>query len=215
MRECRKCGENKQEIDFYGCRKICKSCFTHTYNKYNCKKCGELINKNSHQCTNCKRIKLEKDGKKCCRCKLQKQISEFSKITKGSKCFRSNCKSCEVIKSKEYKKNNPEIARKQRNNWAKNNPITVKKMSIRTKLKKHQFDGDLETKVEEVFNCNICECCGNTFELKSDKHIDHCHETNKYRGLICRSCNHALGHCKDSVEVLQSCINYLNKFKGN
>lgn len=214
MRECRKCGENKQDIDFYGCRKICKSCFTHTYRKYNCKKCGELINKNSHQCTNCKRIKLEKDGKKCCRCKLQKQISEFSKITKGSKCFRSNCKSCEVIKSKEYKKNNPEKSRESANKWAKNNPESVKKTSIRKNLKKWNYSGDIELIVKEVLEQQKCSCCNKPFETTRDKHMDHCHKTNKYRGLICRSCNHTLGHCKDSVNVLQSCINYLNKFEG-
>lgn len=41
-------------------------------------------------------------------------------------------------------------------------------------------------------------------------YIDHCHKTGKIRGLLCHSCNLALGHIQDKVEKLEGLINYLN-----
>jgi len=41
-------------------------------------------------------------------------------------------------------------------------------------------------------------------------YIDHCHETGKIRGLLCHSCNLALGHIQDKVEKLEGLITYLN-----
>ena len=43
--------------------------------------------------------------------------------------------------------------------------------------------------------------------------IDHCHESNKVRGLLCSECNTALGKFYDDIEILNNAINYLNKNK--
>lgn len=42
--------------------------------------------------------------------------------------------------------------------------------------------------------------------------IDHCHTSGIFRGLICQSCNLALGHIKDNVATLERMILYL---RGN
>src|SRR4030042_1399660 len=39
--------------------------------------------------------------------------------------------------------------------------------------------------------------------------IDHCHKTNKVRGILCRSCNIGLGVFKDSLLNLEAAIKYL------
>lgn len=39
--------------------------------------------------------------------------------------------------------------------------------------------------------------------------IDHCHKTGKFRGIICVHCNSGLGYFRDSIEYLQSAIDYL------
>jgi hypothetical protein len=42
--------------------------------------------------------------------------------------------------------------------------------------------------------------------------VDHCHETGKIRGLLCNSCNRALGKFKDSVEHLLAAASYLEEY---
>lgn len=39
--------------------------------------------------------------------------------------------------------------------------------------------------------------------------VDHCHETNQVRGLLCRKCNLGLGHFDDSIWLLRKAIKYL------
>lgn len=45
----------------------------------------------------------------------------------------------------------------------------------------------------------------------ADLCIDHCHTTNKVRGLLCRDCNLALGMFKDNINSLTNAIKYLEK----
>lgn len=42
--------------------------------------------------------------------------------------------------------------------------------------------------------------------------IDHNHTTGKVRGLLCRQCNTGIGQLRDSIELLENAINYLNKY---
>lgn len=44
--------------------------------------------------------------------------------------------------------------------------------------------------------------------------VDHCHTTGKVRGLLCYKCNVGIGHLQDSIEVLESAIQYLKAAKS-
>ena len=59
------------------------------------------------------------------------------------------------------------------------------------------------------FSCKICLRKADTF--KKNLSVDHCHKTEKIRGLLCDGCNRSLGVFKDSVENLERAIEYLNK----
>jgi len=62
----------------------------------------------------------------------------------------------------------------------------------------------------------VCKICGKAESRMSkdgkpmNLHVDHCHATQRVRGLLCHHCNVALGSFKDSVETLHSAIDYLN-----
>ena len=43
--------------------------------------------------------------------------------------------------------------------------------------------------------------------------IDHCHQTKKFRGLLCNDCNLGLGRFFDSVENLEKAKKYLLDFQ--
>lgn len=51
-----------------------------------------------------------------------------------------------------------------------------------------------------------CKICG-TPALRL--HVDHCHDSNRIRGLLCKQCNLGLGHFRDRPEILRAAASYL------
>lgn len=51
----------------------------------------------------------------------------------------------------------------------------------------------------------LCKICSKQDSLV----VDHCHETNKIRGLLCSQCNVGLGMFGDSVSTMLLAIDYL------
>lgn len=48
-----------------------------------------------------------------------------------------------------------------------------------------------------------CHCCGEYDDnLSKSLCVDHCHETGRFRGWLCNSCNKALGLCRDNPRML-------------
>ena len=58
--------------------------------------------------------------------------------------------------------------------------------------------------------CAICKT--HMKELPTMLCVDHCHKSNKVRGLLCAGCNHLLGKAKDSIKILNSAKRYLKKY---
>lgn len=50
--------------------------------------------------------------------------------------------------------------------------------------------------------------CGRVLTLK-EMHLDHDHKTGRFRGWICRSCNHGIGMLGDTIEGVQNALDYL------
>lgn len=62
---------------------------------------------------------------------------------------------------------------------------------------------------------NLCSICKTDLRELNPKnvHIDHCHKSEdmKIRGVLCNKCNMALGLLNDDVDLLKSCIDYLER----
>jgi hypothetical protein len=54
-----------------------------------------------------------------------------------------------------------------------------------------------------------CAICQAALVGNRNLHVDHCHATGAIRGLLCRSCNTALGFLKDDTSRLKRAILYL------
>lgn len=60
-----------------------------------------------------------------------------------------------------------------------------------------------------------CKICGaHEADHATALVVDHCHETDKVRALLCTSCNVGIGHFKEDKELLLKAIDYLNDHKG-
>jgi hypothetical protein len=82
----------------------------------------------------------------------------------------------------------------------------TKKFSKKDKLR---VEKDLSKK---FLKCRICG--RRLYRTGSTRlNIDHCHKTNKYRGLLCNEHNTALGSFRDSVALLLKAITYLRNSK--
>ena len=61
-------------------------------------------------------------------------------------------------------------------------------------------------------NGSPCDLCGKP--VHKNWQLDHCHETGKFRGWLCKGCNTGLGGIGDSFESGLKALIYLCKFKG-
>lgn len=65
---------------------------------------------------------------------------------------------------------------------------------------------------EQDNKCGICRCPGGNGTKESPRLcIDHDHTTRQVRGLLCSTCNRAIGLFKDDPLVLRTAANYIEK----
>ena len=79
--------------------------------------------------------------------------------------------------------------------------------------------GITEEKFEQMWaeQEGCCKICGTAMERQAEKRqsnecvIDHDHETDEVRGLLCRACNAGIGLLNEDVSKLEAAIRYLNE----
>ena len=64
---------------------------------------------------------------------------------------------------------------------------------------------------EQNNKCKLCLVEFDELVFNRTLNVDHCHTTNKVRGLLCSLCNRGLGQFKDNIERLTQAINYLQE----
>jgi hypothetical protein len=74
---------------------------------------------------------------------------------------------------------------------------------------KKRYNVDVETYKRLMATSSCCQICESTQNLC----YDHDHKTMEFRGVLCRSCNKAIGQLGDTVESLEKAVNYLKGIK--
>lgn len=123
---------------------------------------------------------------------------------------------CEKNKEKiKQKRNTPEYREKERirkntpenreftKQWQKDNKDILHERRVNKK-----YNTNYRKLFEEQKSC--CKIC-NTHqdELTKKLAVDHCHETDIVRGLLCSKCNTGLGQFNDNIELLLKAIDYI------
>lgn len=123
----------------------------------------------------------------CAKCKAEKPVFDFYSKQK-------NCKECAKESMRQYRVDTLEKTRIYENsrylsrfNDRNDTDLTA--------------TGLLELRSKQKNSCAICKQKNVDFNRKL--HIDHCHETNIIRGLLCFKCNIGLGWFKDNVARMQ------------
>lgn len=63
--------------------------------------------------------------------------------------------------------------------------------------------------MSDVITSRVCAKCGVGKPL--DLHVDHDHADGRIRGLLCATCNHAIGLLGDTYEGVCNALRYLSQ----
>lgn len=207
MKICTLCKVKKSINDFYyskswGYTSRCKKCTLKTTQERIFKKQGGRK----------KRYETVKDTLKrgtrvCCICSEEKKLQEFDRAktnTTRGWVFRSKCKKCNKKLCSEYGKSNRKKRNKRLKKWRKCNPELAKMNDKRKRYKKY----GITLKQLELLKKTNNYCCW-ICDRKKRLFVDHCHKTNKIRGILCPQCNTYLGIIEDSIQKIEKLKKYL------
>lgn len=146
---------------------------------------------------------------KCTQCNIEKPPSCFRDYDRKRNGKRSNCRECE----RKSDKRTPEQLREKTRKWRENNkdilPYSYRRWSLKT------YYGLTEEEYNEKLSSQngVCALCSSPPTTKNLA-VDHCHSTDKIRGLLCANCNTALGLVKENTDILSKMIDYLRKHQN-
>ncbi len=152
---------------------------------YCCKSCAKQFREN-HKKNNLNRdVYSEIVSKICSRCKMEQPSRNFYKRNDKLNGLESICINCNKI---EYKDEHYTRMRKN---------ATYKRL----------YDLSYsEYKQKCIEQNNQCAICKQNCKLV----VDHCHDTNKIRKLLCNKCNTGLGAFKENIFNLINAAYYIN-----
>ena len=147
-------------------------------------------------------------NKVCIKCKRELSLEDFYKSTnKGG--YQNCCKRCTKKRMKDYYIDNSDKIKERQKEWNKNNKQHARDYSLnyRYGLTLEQYNDMFES---QSGCCAICEI--HQSELNKTLSVDHNHSTGEVRGLLCTACNQSLGKVKEDVNILNSMIEYIEKY---
>jgi hypothetical protein len=146
------------------------------------------------------------DTKRCTKCEEVKPRTEFSKSYDGKHgpVLRSWCKPCSSARVRAWHADNPgRVAGNRRKaNLARHYGLTVA-----------EYDAMLRAQG------GVCAICNRPERVERNGKVmrmpvDHDHATGAVRGLLCHSCNRAIGLLGDDAALMRRAISYLLRHRN-
>ena len=228
---CTKCKETKPLTDFS------KMTGSKDGRNYKCNACNCETSRAVRATWVAKKIPAQPDyiRKTCCECGATKPLSEFGPRVDSPDGKRGQCIRCRSAAIAEWRADNPDKmailqarARVKTNARYANDPVFKAKRratSVASKARRSpaaiartKYNAKLN-QLKKKYNLTIeqytelangqegrCKICG-----RSDKKlaVDHCHVTGIVRGLLCRTCNSAIGLFQESLDNVKNAAVYL------
>ncbi len=136
--------------------------------------------------------------KPCRNCGEVKPLDEFYNQAKSKDGKQYICKLCDAARNKAYREADPERRSMQRHR---------SKLKLNYGITVEQYDEMLEAQG------GVCACCGAPDPGRGDNRlfVDHCHDSDEIRGLLCHKCNTGIGMLGDNLDGLWQAMLYLVK----
>ena len=162
--------------------------------------------------------------KRCKICGQEKPPDDSYRNKLGRDGLRPECKACNLAarRAKYEADPKPYIARVKK--WQQENPERLseyrREYRRRPDRKRADRDAHLRRKygigVDEydellLRQAGACAICEVEPAPSTNLHVDHDHTTGRVRGLLCVSCNNALGAFRESFDIFRAAANYLDR----
>ena len=134
--------------------------------------------------------------KTCTLCKELKNLSCFSKAGR-KEALRSNCKTCDAKKYKKWKN-------KDRTAYLRSSTNSGLKLRYGIELKDYE-----NLLIKQDYCCKICKTKSPGRTGVKRFAVDHCHKTNKVRGLLCMACNTSIGLLNEDPKLFDAAKQHL------
>lgn len=135
--------------------------------------------------------------------------------TKFRPQYKRTCKVCNLALQKAWRQRRQKYRLQYEREW-RANPVRLEKnrqLSRATRWAKQgiditqeQYDAMLSSQNNR---CAACQLPRQEDTSKRNWPVDHNHDTGQIRGILCDDCNKALGHARDSIDILRALASYL------
>ena len=124
--------------------------------------------------------------RECSACGLTKPVSEFHKngTLRGVPQYKTTCKPCRKAATK---------------------PDTYRPYHLKAR---YGITVDEYDELEKAQG-GVCKICQRPETQRKRLAVDHCHTTGAVRGLLCTTCNAAIGHLLDDPEIIRRAADYV------
>jgi Recombination endonuclease VII len=163
--------------------------------------------------------------KRCRICNDLKPFDAFCRMKEMRDGYRNDCKECNLAERAAKYRSDPEMqqrARSRAKQWRIDNREQFQATrrayvasgryaasSRKSHLKRTFGITPEEYEARLAEQGGGCAVCGRPPKAGKSLHVDHDHDTGYVRGLLCFSCNAALGHFQDDVERIDAALIYV------
>lgn len=140
---------------------------------------------------------------KNCKQENPQKLSNFHRSTQHKDGLKTECRNCRSDYVKKYRLIHGDEMRQKNKEWEIKNPN-----KRRNSMYKGNYGITLD-QYEEMVKIQEGKCLLCDKVPKGRLCIDHCHKNGRIRGLLCRSCNGALGVLGETLESIKKVERYL------
>ena len=157
--------------------------------------------------------------KTCSTCKVEQPVINFNTDKTKKDLLKSDCKDCAREVRRRSRQKKPQVYRGMQEKYRANNKEKLRQNRYRH-IHKIDYSEFLEILASQG---NVCKICKKSEPNQEDRNwvVDHDHNccpkdkscAKCRRGILCQSCNKALGFAKDNPEVLRAAADYLEAYE--